>query len=78
MTEFFEMSAIGIEAAGIVLLLLGLTIATGRFVYRLLRGPGALPAYNAFRQEVGRILLLTLEILIGARHRLHHRCRANL
>ena len=65
MKELFETAALVVEAAAVLLLLIGLTLSTGRFLYRTLRGPG-LPAYRSFRQELGRSLLLALEFLIAA------------
>ena len=65
MKELFETAALVVEAAAVLLLLVGLTLSTGRFLYRTVRGRG-LPAYQAFRQELGRTLLLTLEFLIAA------------
>ena len=65
MTELFETAAVAVEAAAVLLLLVGLTFSTGRFLYRTVSGK-ALPAYRAFRQELGRCLLLTLELLIAA------------
>ena len=66
MKELFETAALVVEVAAVLLLLVGLTLSTGRFLYRALRGRGLLPAYRAFRQELGRSLLLTLEFLIAA------------
>ena len=65
MKEFFELAAVSVEVAAVLLLLVGLTFSTARFLLRAVRGSG-LTAYHAFRQELGRNLLLTLEILIGA------------
>ena len=65
MKELFETAVLAVEAAAVLLLLIGLTLSTGRFLYRTLRGLG-LPAYRSFRQELGRSLLLTLEFLIAA------------
>ncbi len=65
MKELFEMATLAVEAAAVLLLLIGFALSTGRFLYRALRGPG-LPAYHSFRRELGRCLLLTLEFLIAA------------
>lgn len=65
MKELFETAVLAVEAAAVLLLLIGLTLSTGRFLYRTLRGLG-LSAYRSFRQELGRSLLLTLEFLIAA------------
>jgi len=65
MKEIFETVSVAIQAAAGLLLLVGLTLSTGRFLYRTLRGQGQ-PAYHAFRNQLGRTLLLTLEFLIAA------------
>lgn len=65
MKEFFETAALAVEAAAVSLLLIALVRSTGHFLYRALRGE-RLPAYRAFRQQLGRSLLLTLEFLIAA------------
>ncbi len=65
MKELFETATLALEAAAVLLLLIGLTLSTGRFLYQTVRGQG-LPAYHAFRQALGRTLLLTLEFLIAA------------
>lgn len=64
MNERFETAVLAVEAAVVLLLLIGLTLSTGRFLYR--PWGGALPAYRFFRQELGHSLLLTLEFLIAA------------
>ncbi len=66
MKELFETTAFVVEAAAVLLLLVGLTLSTGRFLYRTVRERGLLPAYRVFRQELGRALLLALELLIAA------------
>ena len=65
MKEFFELAAIAVEAMAVLVLLVGLTFSAVRCLWRGARG-SALVAYQTFRQELGRNLLLTLEILIGA------------
>ncbi len=65
MKELFETATLALEAVAVLLLLIGLTLSTGRFLYQTVRGQG-LPAYHAFRQALGRTLLLTLEFLIAA------------
>lgn len=66
MKQLFEIAANGVEAAGILLLLVGLVLALARFLYRALREGDKTAAYGAFRQQLGRTLLLTLEILIAS------------
>ena len=66
MKDLFETAAVGVEVVGVALLVVGLAISTGRFVGRALRGPARLAAYQNFREELARTLLLTLEFLIAA------------
>ncbi len=65
MKELFEIISIGVEAAAVTLLSLGLIISTGRFLFGVARGP-VTTAYRNYRRELGRTLLLTLEFLIAA------------
>ncbi len=65
MKELFEIISVGIEAAAVALLSIGLIISTGRFVYGAARGL-LVTAYRTYRQELGRTLMLTLELLIAA------------
>ena len=65
MTEIFEVVAVVIEVAAVTLLVMGLAISTGRFLWGVSRGDGV-PAYQKYRQELGRTLLLTLEFLIAS------------
>jgi uncharacterized membrane protein len=55
----------GFEAAGVGVLVLGSVLAFGRFVVAVFRGPPD-QAYEGVRQDVGRAILLGLEILIIA------------
>jgi uncharacterized membrane protein len=55
----------GVEAAGVIVLILGLIAATARFALRLRRGARLLEAYRGYRREIGRLLLLCLEFLIA-------------
>jgi len=64
MSEIFESVAIVVEGAAVALLVIGLSIASGRFLYGTLRGELG-TAYPRYRKELGRTLLLTLEFLIA-------------
>ena len=64
--QFFEIAAGGVELAGIVLLLVGLSLAIARFLYQAVRDVDKTEAYRGFRQQLGRTLLLTLEFLIAS------------
>ena len=64
--DFFEIASSVVEAVGIGLLLVGISLALGRFLYGTFRDVDRSVAYSEFRQQLGRTLLLTLEFLIGA------------
>lgn len=66
MIESFEVIADVIEIAGVLLLVVGIVLSAGRFVYGAFWGSGALSAYHGLRRDLGRTLLLTLELLIAA------------
>jgi uncharacterized membrane protein len=55
----------GFETAGVSVLVLGSLLAFGRFAVVVFRGP-PVRAYEGVRQDVGRAILLGLEILIIA------------
>ncbi len=65
MNELFEIVSTVIEAAAVLLLLVGFTLSFGRFLYRTVQGQRLIP-YRALRQDLGRTLLLSLELLIAA------------
>ncbi len=65
MKELFELISVGIEAIAVALLSLGVLISTGRFLYGAARG-SAVAAYHYYRRELGRTLMLALELLIAA------------
>ncbi len=55
-----------VELAGVAVLLVGALLAGGAFTRRLRRG-GAFPAaYDALRADLGRAILLALELLVIA------------
>lgn len=66
MKGFFETAAAGVEAGGILLLLVGLSLALAHFLYRALREADKSGPYRDFRRQLGRTLLLTLEFLIAS------------
>lgn len=65
MEEFFHLTVSAIEAAGVALLVIGLLLSTGRYL-RTVFVDNAERAYIAYRRDIGRTLLLTLEFLIAA------------
>ena len=52
-----------IDAAGVVVIAVGATIATARFISR--RRAPAPSSYTLYRQDLGRVILLGLEFLIA-------------
>ena len=62
----FAQAARGVEVVGVSLLLLGAILAGGVFARRLVRGGGFHAAYHAFRGDLGRAILLALELLVVA------------
>jgi uncharacterized membrane protein len=55
-----------IDGAGVLVVVIGLLIATGAFVLAQ-KDPGrAQVAYRAYRQQVGKAILLGLEFLVAA------------
>ena len=64
MKEYFELAALGVEVAGVSILLVGLLVALARFVGAWRSGFGR--AYEGLRRGIGRALLLALEFLVAA------------
>ena len=65
MKEVFIITVDVVEAAAVVLLLVGITGATIRYLYRVAQGDKK-TSYPIYRRDLGRTLLLALEILIAA------------
>lgn len=62
-TQMVELAGRIIDGAGVLVIVLGLLVATLRFV---LRGRNAPDPYRQFRQDIGRGILLGLEFLVAA------------
>lgn len=65
MDHLLEDLARYIELAGAGLLLIGLVVSSGRYVYSVVVGE-ARQGFAAYRRDIARTLLLTLEFLIAA------------
>ena len=65
MQDLFATVVFVVEAVAVLLLLAGLIISTARYLYEIAQKQG-LKAYLAYRRNLGRTLLLTLEFLIAA------------
>jgi uncharacterized membrane protein len=55
-----------VEIVGVAVLLLGALLAAATFARRLLRGASFEDAYHALRADLGRAILLGLELLVIA------------
>lgn len=62
--EFIEIAATATEIAGVVLILGGLTIASVRYAHQAKSGGEV--AYQRYREDLGRAILLGLEVLVAA------------
>jgi uncharacterized membrane protein len=62
--EFVELAGTAAEIAGVVLIIGGLAIASARYV--LPAASGSVPRYQRYRQDLGRAILLGLEVLVAA------------
>lgn len=65
MTQFRDvMEIIGeaMDGAGVLIVVIGATLATGRFVLRRNKEPDP---YRTYRQDLGRAILLGLEFLVA-------------
>ncbi len=61
--EIVETLGSFIDIAGVLLILVGLLIATGRYLMAFRREP---ESYKGYRQDIGRAILLGLEVLVAA------------
>jgi uncharacterized membrane protein len=61
-----EPVANGLELFGVFVIVAGVLLATARFLLRDLRGGDGIRAYERYRANLGRGILLGLEILVGA------------
>lgn len=64
--DIIELVGQGVDAAGVGVILFGAIIAGLFFVRRTLTGDRSDGSYNAFREGLGRALLLGLELLVAA------------
>lgn len=61
-----EKFALGVEVAAIAVIILGIVIATGHYIFKLLRKQSAIETFGSYRDALGRTLLLSLEFLVAA------------
>jgi uncharacterized membrane protein len=55
-----------IDGAGVVVVVIGLLVATGGFIVSQMSTEARAGAYRAYRQQVGKAILLGLEFLVAA------------
>jgi uncharacterized membrane protein len=65
-SEVMEQIGQGVDVAGVVVMVLGMVVATGSFLNNRRQGQDASEAYRRYRHGIGRAILLGLEILIVA------------
>ncbi len=65
LTRVMEPVATGLELVGVAAILIGVVVATITFAADL-RGPDRKRAYDRYRANLGRGILLGLEFLVGA------------
>ncbi len=66
LTRLMEPVATGLEIFGVVVIVAGIIWATGRFLLRDLRSGDPVRAYERYRANLGRGILLGLELLVAA------------
>ena len=61
--EIMDYIGTGVDAVGVLLIVVGALVATWRFLFRRQEGPAT--AYSMYRQDLGRAILLGLEFLVA-------------
>ena len=61
---YIEYIAITVESIGVLTMLLGIAIALGRYIFNIKKADKS--SYIVLRQDIGKSILLGLEILIAA------------
>ncbi len=64
--HIFEMIALGVEAAAVAVIVVGIIVATIFYIYRLLGKHNATETFGDYRHGLARTLLLSLEFLVAA------------
>lgn len=65
-TRVVDLAGRGIEGVGIAVIVVGAALATAQFVLAALNRRDGDAAYGAYRQGLGRAILLGLEFLVAA------------
>jgi len=66
LTDLFVTISLYVDAAGVFLIILGILIASIRYLIRLVHKDSENHNYSLYRKELGRSLLLCLEFLVAA------------
>lgn len=61
--ELMEGIGTAVDAVGVLVIVVGALLATGRFLFRRQEAPGN--SYRRYRQNLGRAILLGLEFLVA-------------
>ena len=64
--EIVGKCALGVEAAGVAVIVLGFLIVSVRYLYKLIRKQTLVGVFPTYRQGLGRTLILALEFLVAA------------
>ncbi len=64
--EIVEKLALGVETAGVAVIVLGFVFVTAQYLYKLVRKQSAIGNFRTYRHGLGRTLLLSLEFLVAA------------
>lgn len=62
--ETVEVVGLAVDGAGVLIIVLGILVASVRFALRSVRKAG--DAYRTYRQDVGKSILLGLELLVAS------------
>jgi uncharacterized membrane protein len=65
LTEIIELVGLGVDALGVIVIIIGVVVATFQLLRMLLREGSSEPTYRRYRQGLGRGLLLGLELLVA-------------
>ncbi len=64
--QILEKFALGVDVAAVAVIILGIVIATGHYIFRLLRKQSGIETFRSYRHALARTLLLSLEFLVAA------------
>lgn len=65
-SQVIEFVGRGVDAAGVLVIVVGIVVATVRFLAQTRRADDTSTTFKSYRQGLGRALLLGLEVLVAA------------